>query len=134
MALDLQDLGGHSHECRHCRPFWRALRDGRVEATGPAIDRGIACPQCGRHLIVVVADGVHRCVECGIPDLMSEGHVAQLWFSEDPNSDALSIGWGGSEIWACSCGQRDEEEALPGERWAADHAKANGGRMLSARP
>ena len=130
MELDLQQLGGHTHECGHCRPFWRALRDGSLDESAPAIERGIDCRQCGRPLVVVFADGAHRCVECGIPDFQSEDHVTQLWWSEDPSARALSTGWGGSDIWACSCGERDESGVPTGERWAKDHAEQNSGSFL----
>src|ERR1035437_6526534 len=46
--LDVGQLGGHTHECRHCRPFWRSLRDGTLDVEVPAVDRHIECPQCGR--------------------------------------------------------------------------------------
>lgn len=134
MDLDVDKLGGHSHECRHCRPFWRSLRDGTFVVESPSVERGVECPQCGRPLEVVFAAGAHRCAECGIADLQSEGHTTQLWWSEDPNAGALTTGWGGSEIWACSCGERAENDSPMGQRWAMDHADLNGGRFVPPSP
>jgi hypothetical protein len=130
--MDHSSLGGHIHECDHCRPYWRHLRDINVTLTAPAVERGIECPVCGRPLVVARADGIDRCVECGIPDLESEGHVAQLWWSESPTAGALNVGWGGDDLWACSCGARDEDISTKeqGEVWADAHAAAAGGRVI----
>ena len=95
-----------------------------MPAGDAVIQRDIECPGCGRPLRVIWTGDAHRCVECGIADFETEGHVAQLWWSEDPTRYALSTGWGGSDIWACSCGARDEDDntAPFGVQWAQAHA------------
>jgi hypothetical protein len=132
--MDTRAVRGHSHECDHCSDFWQRVRDGTAGAEGQVAERDAECPACGRRLLVVSAGGVLRCVECGIAELASEGHVAELWWSEDPRAGALSTGWGGSPIWACSCGARDEDERDPpmGRTWAESHAGLTGGRVLPA--
>ena len=123
---------GQIHECEHCRPFSREIRDRQLTLATSVIDRGVDCRVCARPLLVIRVDGVHRCYECGIADLDLEKHVAQLWWAEDPTSGALNTGWGGGDLWACSCGSRDEDDPAQdqGEAWARSHAIETGGRVI----
>lgn len=134
--MDTKDLTGDLHECDHCSPYWRRVRDREVSADGQVTERETECPACGRRLRLVFAGGLHRCAECGIAELASEGHVAELWWSENPAAGALSTGWGGSDIWACSCGARDEDDYEPGKpmerKWAVGHTAGVGGRVRPA--
>jgi len=134
MTIDVSTLGGATHSCGHCLPYWARIRSGEV-AVEAVEDRGHGCPACGRPLIVglIAGTGMWRCVECGIADLATAGHVVEEWWAERPSAGALSTGWGGSDIWACSCGARDED--LPGddqpreEEWAGLHAASTNGRV-----
>lgn len=110
------------------------MRDEAGQTSGNVQTRSIDCRACGQPLSVAPVGELNRCVECGIAELESEGHVAELWWSEDPSRNPLSVGWGGDDIWACSCGARDEDEgALPhGVRWAQRHATLTGGRVIES--
>jgi len=56
-------------------------RGSRVEAVE---DRGHGCPPVGARLIVglIAGTGMWRCVECGIADLATAGHVVEEWWAE----------------------------------------------------
>jgi hypothetical protein len=65
----------------------------------------------------------------GIADLLNEGHIAEFWWGEVPDGPQLNTGWGGSAIWACSCGARDDDDDVPeplGAEWARLHAATHG--------
>jgi hypothetical protein len=130
--MDLSTFTGSLHECSHCRPFWRAVANGSVPVEGQPTASETPCPACGRRLVLVFTNGLHRCVECGIVDVRSDGHVIELWWSEDPAAGALSTGWGGSGSSDLSCGARDEDEPDEpfGRDWAAAHAAYTGGRVI----
>ena len=118
-------LTGDEATCTRCRSFGRRLREHELVATGTLIERGHDCPCCGAALRTIVVDGVRRCVACGIADLLIEGHVAEFWWGEVPGGPQLNTGWGGSDIWACSCGARDEDGLQPWEaEWARAHVEA----------
>ena len=97
-------------------------------------DRNVDCVACGRPLILGLVGGMWRCTGCGVADLATAGHVIELWWAERPDAGALSVGWGGSDIWSCSCGARDEDELgddSPREaEWGELHAAATGGRVF----
>jgi hypothetical protein len=116
-------LKGDEAICTHCRSFGRRLRERELVASGPIIERSRGCPCCRAAMTTIVVNGVRRCLACGIADLESEGHVAEFWWGEIPGGPQLNTGWGGSEIWACSCGARDEDG--PGEPWGAAWARAH---------
>lgn len=130
--MDFSVLARSDHSCSHCRPYWRGVQAGSTIVEGSATPTGLECPACGGPLIVILTGGVHRCLQCGTADLRTEGHVVEFWWGEDPAGGALSIGWGGSDIWACSCGARDEDQPLEpfGSEWADAHAAATSGRVI----
>ena len=135
MAVDVGALGGKTHACGHCIPYWARIRSGEF-VVAAVEDRNLDCVACGRPMIAALVGDTWRCAECGVADLSTAGHVIELWWAEDPESGALSIGWGGSDIWSCSCGARDEDELGEdkprGTEWAAVHAQATGGRVRDA--
>jgi hypothetical protein len=118
-------LGVHEATCEHCHSFARQVVDGDF---GRPSRTTKACPACDRGAGLAVADGsTERCAACGFPLL--PGHRLEIIWAEVPGW-GVHQGWGGSDVWVCSCGWNEGEE----EDAALAHARAHPGATIAVVP